>query len=79
MIAMSRLRPDRVRLAADENTHIWEPEETQTLKSGSALASSQYAPGAPSNALGYQTGDSIMPSHSPSNRDESIQEHDLYL
>ncbi len=34
---MSCLRLDRVRLAADENTHISEPEEPQTLKSRSAL------------------------------------------
>jgi hypothetical protein len=38
IIAMSRLRLDRVRLAAEENTHISEPEEPQTLKRMSALA-----------------------------------------
>jgi hypothetical protein len=34
---MPCLRLDRVRLAADENTHIREPEEPQTSKSRSAL------------------------------------------
>ena len=40
IIAMSCLRPGLVRLAADDNTHIWEPEEPQTLKSRSALLAS---------------------------------------
>jgi hypothetical protein len=35
---MSCLRPDRVRLATDDNAHIREPEEPQALKSRSALA-----------------------------------------
>jgi len=34
---MSCLRLDRVRPAADENTHIWQPVEPQTLKGRSAL------------------------------------------
>jgi len=37
IIAMSCLSLDRARPAADENTHMLEPKEPQTLKSRSAL------------------------------------------